>query len=102
MSDFPFEITDAFRQRIAATFGAQGVDWLVRLPELLAECAERWELTLEPPFALSFNYVAPATRADGTPVVLKIGCPNAELLTEMSALRAFAGPGVCALLEDDP
>jgi streptomycin 6-kinase len=95
------QISDAFRQRIAATFPEQGVAWLARLPELLTECAERWALTLEAPFALSFNYVAPATRADGTPVVLKLGCPNPELLTEMTALRLFEGPSVCRVLELD-
>ena len=101
MSTIPAQITDDFRRRIAATFPEQGAGWLARLPALLAECAERWSLTLEPPFALSYNYVAAATRADGLPVVLKLGCPNPELTTEMSALRAFDGPAVCRVLETD-
>lgn len=95
-------VTDAFRQRIASVFGDAGVAWLARLPEIVAECAERWELTLEPPFELSYNYVAPATRADGLPVVLKVSCPNPEASCEMEALRVFAGDAVCTVLEQDP
>jgi streptomycin 6-kinase len=51
---------------------------------------------------LSYNYVAPAIRADGTPVVLKIGVPNPELVTEIEALRLFNGGGVVRLLDADP
>lgn len=101
MPDVPFRVTPDFRQRIAATFGDEGVSWLARLPAILETCAGRWSLTLQPPFKLSYNYVAPATRADGTPVVLKVGCPNSELNTEMDTLRLLAGDGVCQLLESD-
>lgn len=102
MPNIPFHITDEFRQRIPSVFGDEGVVWLERLPGIVAECAERWELTVELPFDLSYNYVAPATRIDGTPVVLKVGCPNSELDTELAALRLLGGDGVCRLLEADP
>jgi streptomycin 6-kinase len=95
-------VTDAFRQRIASVFGDAGVAWLARLPEIVAECAERWNLTVEPPFDLSYNYVAPAICADGTPVVLKLRCPNPEAACEMAALHAFAGDGICDVIEQDP
>lgn len=101
-SNIPFQVTDEFRQRIPSVFGEDGVVWLERLPEIIAECAERWKLTVEPPFNLSYNYVAPVTRADGTPAVLKVRCPNPEASCEMEALHAFAGDGVCAVLEQDP
>jgi streptomycin 6-kinase len=101
MSDLQYGVTPDFRRRIASTFGDEGVRWLARLPTILETCAERWSLTLEAPFNLSYNYVAPATRDDGTPVVLKVGCPNSELNTEMDTLRLFAGDGVCQLLESD-
>lgn len=101
MPPTPIQLTDEFRQRIAGSFGGEGVAWLARLPEIVAECAGRWALTVEPPFNLSYNYVAPATRADGLPVVLKVSCPVVELLTEMVALRHFAGDGVCRVLEQD-
>jgi len=56
----------------------EGVAWLERLPALIDDYAQRWSLTMLPPYTLSYNYVAPATRADGTPVVLKVGVPRGE------------------------
>lgn len=83
--------------------GATGAAWLSKLPTLVAECAVRWSLTVMPPFEnLTYNYVAPAVRADGADVVLKIGVPNPELLTEISALRIFDGHGIVQLLDADP
>ena len=94
-------IGDAFRRRIARIFGAEGEAWLRRLPGLAAELAERWQLTVQPPFALSHNYVAPVVRADGTEAVLKLGVPHPELATEMAALELYAGRGMVGLLEID-
>lgn len=83
--------------------GATGAAWLSKLPTLVAECAVRWSLTVMPPFEnLTYNYVAPAVRADGADVVLKIGVPNPELLTEIAALRIFDGRGIVQLLDADP
>lgn len=64
--------------------------------------AARWSLTLDAPFAnLTYNYVASATRADGQPVVLKLGVPNPEMRSEIAALRLYDGRGMVALLEGD-
>ena len=101
MPDIPIQITDEFHQRIASVFGEDGVAWLERLPEIVAGCAERWDLTIESPFPLSYNYVTPARRADGEPAVLKVRCPHEETATEIDALLAFAGEGVCAVFEHD-
>ena len=83
--------------------GAEGADWLNRLPGLIAECERRWGLRVGPPFApLSYNYVAPAVRADGAEVVLKLGFPtNPELITEIEALRLYNGRGIVQLIEAD-
>jgi len=51
---------------------------------------------------LSYSYVAPAIRLDGTDVVLKVGVPNLELVTEIEALRLFRGNGAVQLLDADP
>lgn len=91
----------SFVQRVTATFEPDGASWLAALPALLAEFAARWELDLGPPFALSYNYVAPARRADGTRAVLKLGVPCGELSTEIDALRHYAGRGACRLLAAD-
>ena len=57
--------------------GPAGAGWLDRLPTLLAESEERWSLEVGMPFSeLSFNYVAPALRADGMAAVLKLTFPE--------------------------
>lgn len=91
-----------FIAQIGATFGDSGRAWLGRLPALIADCAVTWDLTLGPHYPnLSFNYVAPGIRRDGTPIVLKIGCPNHEYRTEVEALRLYAGHGAIRLLDFD-
>jgi streptomycin 6-kinase len=82
-------------------YGEEGRAWIAALPAVLHEYAQRWSLTLEPPFKLSYNYVAPATRADGSEAVLKLGFPNRELLSEIHALQVFDGRGIAQLLEAD-
>ena len=84
-------------------YGEKGREWLDHLPELLASYEERWSIRVLPPFAdLSYNYVAPVIRADGSPAVLKIWIPNAETRSEMAALRHFNGGGINRLLEAEP
>ena len=75
--------------------------WLDALPALLDEYATRWKLTLGPPFELSYNYVAPAIRADGSRCVLKAGVPDRERRTEIAALAHYDGNGAIRLLEAD-
>ncbi|HEX8180728.1 MAG TPA: aminoglycoside phosphotransferase family protein [Pyrinomonadaceae bacterium] len=83
------------------TFGAAGEALLRELPRIVAESAARWDLTLAAHFPnLSFNYVVPGRRRDGTQIVLKIGVPdNKELLTELAALRVFNGRRMARLLD---
>ncbi|MFN8501253.1 aminoglycoside phosphotransferase family protein [Kouleothrix sp.] len=96
-----YPIPAPFARTIAELYGDAGRAWLADLPSRLAACARRWDLALGPPFALSYNYVAPAARADGTPLVLKLGVPNPELASEAAALRHYAGRGIARLLDDD-
>ncbi|HSM56083.1 MAG TPA: aminoglycoside phosphotransferase family protein [Candidatus Sulfomarinibacteraceae bacterium] len=96
------ELPAPFRQTIIDLYAEDGARWLEQLPDLLRRCAQRWSLTLFPPFAdLSYNYVAPARRADGTDVVLKVGVPNPELRTELEALQFYDGRGCVRLLDAD-
>jgi streptomycin 6-kinase len=95
-------IPDEFAARMIALYAAAGSAWLKRLPALIADCERRWSLTIQPPFDnLSYNYVAPAIRDDGTAVVVKLGVPNPEQLTEIAALRLYAGRGIVRLLDAD-
>lgn len=94
-------VPEEFARRMAATFGPDGSAWLEELPGLLAWAADRWGLRVGAPFALSYNYVAAATRADGAAVVLKLGVPREEIDTEIAALRLYDGAGAARLLEAD-
>ena len=96
-------LSKEFLRNIRETFGDDGSAWLERLPELITECEQRWSLKVAPPFAsLSYNYVAPARRGDGTDLVLKIGVPRSELAREIMALRAYNGRGSVRLLNAQP
>jgi len=95
-------VDEGFEQRMVEVHGETGREWLTRLPEIISLCARRWSLTVIPPFeALSYNYVTPARRQDGTPAVLKLGVPNPEIESEIEALRIFDGDGIARLLDSD-
>ncbi|NJN43808.1 MAG: hypothetical protein HC806_03085 [Anaerolineae bacterium] len=93
-----------FSKAILDLHGQNGKKWLDNLPQFLAKYADRWSLTLHPPFKnLSYNYVCPATRSDGTHAVLKAHVKNNNSLdTEAAALFIYDGRGSARLLESDP
>jgi streptomycin 6-kinase len=94
-------LPESFVRTVTSTFEG-GAAWLERLPALLADCQSRWNLTSGPPYTnLSFNYVAPATLANGTTAVLKAGVPRPELEHEIAALRLYDGRGAVRLLAAD-
>ncbi|MFW6097147.1 MAG: aminoglycoside phosphotransferase family protein [Chloroflexota bacterium] len=95
-------VSSSFRQRMLALHGSKGKVWLEQLPALLDSLCRRWSLAIEQPLRdLSYNFVAQARRPDGTPVMLKVGVPNDELLSEIAALRHYDGRGCVMLLEAD-
>jgi len=99
MSNLP--IPENFTQRTIEMYDEAGQAWIEALPSTLANYAQRWSLTLQQPFELSYNYVIPAIRADGSEAVLKLGFPHRELLSEMHALQHFDGRGIVRMLEAD-
>ncbi len=97
-----FAVPESLIRKAIDVHGEAGRVWADRLPATLAECAERWSLAIAPPFPnLSYNYAAPATRADGTAVVLKLCFPDQAFVREAEALRLFDGRGAVRLLEAD-
>lgn len=95
-------IDPRFVTTIHNTFGTKGINWLAQLPELCDKFAREWRITLSSPFKdLSFNYAVPAIREDGSSVVLKLGVPNSELISEIEALQVYNGRGAVRLLEAD-
>src|SRR5687768_5281509 len=78
--------------------------WLDNLPRTIGELAARWSLTVGQPFDgddVSCAWVAPATRSDGTRVVLKLGMPHFEGEQEIEGLRLLDGDPTVRLLEAD-
>jgi streptomycin 6-kinase len=90
-----------FVRNIRQSFPQEAEAWLKNLPALLSSAAGCWELELGEPMLLSYNYVCPARRRDGTDCVLKIGVPNCELTSEINTLRLYGGQGACQLLDAD-
>lgn len=94
-------LPDSFRTRMSEVFGADGRAWIERLPNLLNDYAARWKIEIGDPFPLSYNFVAPATRAGGTPAVFKAGVPDEHIRCEIAALRHWNGDGAVRILESD-
>ncbi|GAA2486546.1 aminoglycoside phosphotransferase family protein [Winogradskya humida] len=80
-----------------------GRRWLAALPQLIDEVSDAFGLVLGPPLrGGSCSWVAPATLADGTAVILKIGWPHREMYAEPAALRLWDGHGAVRLFRHDP
>ncbi|MGZ8707228.1 MAG: aminoglycoside phosphotransferase family protein [Gaiellaceae bacterium] len=76
--------------------------WLERIPDLVAECVEEWELRLGEPYeAGAAGYTVRADLPDGTPAVLKVIYPHREAEHEGEALRVWDGDGAIRLLAYD-
>jgi streptomycin 6-kinase len=82
----------------------EGEAWLQRLPEAVDDLEHRWSLALGTPFdseEVSCAWVAPVTRADGTPAVLKLSLPHLETEREIDGLRFWDGDPTVRLLAAD-
>ena len=80
-----------------------GAAWLARLPQLVEECAERWELRLGPAYAgAHVSFVAPVELGGGSRAVLKVFVPEVwENEREGDALAHWDGRGAVRLLQRD-
>jgi streptomycin 6-kinase len=79
--------------------------WLERLPALVAEVAERWDLDVGRPLEPGGNisWVAPVRRrSDGLRAILKVQLPHPESAPEAAGLRAWGGDGAVLLHDQDP
>ena len=76
--------------------------WLEQLPKTISELKERWALSTSAPYEpASCAWVAPATRADGLTVVLKLGMPHMEGRGEIGGLQVWQGDPTVRLLDCD-
>jgi streptomycin 6-kinase len=89
-------------RRKAVALGAE--QWLDELPELIADLAQKWSITVGPAYADATEaFVAEATQRDGTPAVLKLVIPRAAQVAhhEIAVLRLTDGEGCVRLLHED-
>jgi streptomycin 6-kinase len=95
------DIPEVLARNVAQIWAGNGRRWLDELPTLLTEIASSWNLRLGAPYPLSYHWVSPATRPDGTIVVLKVGVPSQDLADQAEALQIYDGRGSARLLADD-
>jgi len=89
---------------VVAWEGDSGRAWLARVPSIVNELADAWDLDVGPPYEPGGNisWVAPVRRrGDGTDAVLKVQHPHPESAPEPIALAAWDGAGAVHLLAHD-
>jgi streptomycin 6-kinase len=80
-----------------------GSRWLDSLPDLVADCSDRWWLRIGEPYQpASIALVVPVEQLDGTPAVLKVNFPEPDSEHEAAALAFWDGRGAVRLLASDP
>ncbi|MGH3407401.1 MAG: hypothetical protein ACRDRJ_33615 [Streptosporangiaceae bacterium] len=87
----------------ARAVGAEA--WLERLPSLVSSLEADWFIAVGRPYeGGSAAFVAEATRADGTPAVLKVvvPAPGINPASEATVLRLAGGDGCPVLYRYDP
>jgi streptomycin 6-kinase len=76
--------------------------WLERVPRLVSECVDLWDLGLGEPYAAgAAGYTARVDLPDGTPAVLKLIYPHREAEQEAAALQHLDGVGAVRLVAHD-
>ncbi|MEU4176976.1 aminoglycoside phosphotransferase family protein [Streptomyces sp. NPDC026589] len=77
--------------------------WIARLPTLVAELLDRWELERDGGTGSGeASLVVPVRRTDGTRAALKLQMPREETTAALIGLRAWNGDGIVRLLDHDP
>ena len=92
---------DKFIDNVINTWGDAGEIWLIQLPDIIEQAAEKWGLNgiLAYP-NLNYNFVAEATQ-NKQPVTLKISQDKLLITDEYKALHHFAGNGAVKVLAHD-
>lgn len=96
------DLPDDLKKTVMNVWGEEGQRWLADFPGVMAEVADGWGLKRIIPLAnLSYHFVAEAETETGDQVILKLGVPDPELVSEAAVLRAYAGHCAVSLLEAD-
>lgn len=93
---------DDFITNINNLYGDSGKKWLDSLPEKIKFYEQKWDLSVKPPYKLTYNYVAPIEYKNGKSGVIKIGyLQDNEFQNEVESLKVFNGNGVVKLITED-
>jgi len=93
-----------FTEVITAAFRDDGRRWIESLPRIIRKIEENWQVKIDSPFPnLSYHYVAPCVRAEGSEAVVKIGFPGEAkyILNERKMLEYLDGGSVNRILDFD-
>lgn len=83
--------------------GPDWADWVYRLPKLLSDLLEEWQLRMDGWMMHGFvALVVPVRTAGDSPAVLKVSFPEEATEHEHLALQHWAGRGAVRLLRADP
>jgi len=90
-----------FEQNIINLYGEKGRQWLDRLPNLVIQLANTYELSnLKPVNNLSYNYVLSGFQ-DSQPIILKLGLDIDGFKREAASLIALEGFGVVQVFSEN-
>jgi streptomycin 6-kinase len=95
-------IPASLAQNVKTTHGADGLNWLSKLPVIVAELCSLWRLEVAAQFDdLTYSFVAHVIRQDETSAVLKVA-PHAKAMSRQAhALEVFNGVGAARLFAND-
>jgi streptomycin 6-kinase len=102
VSLLPFAIPPGLARQVE--LGPTWVDWLGRLPRLVRDVADEWQLAFDgAPMHGFTSVVVPVRQPDGTPAVLKVVYDgDQEGVHEALGLQHWNGNGTVRLLRADP
>jgi streptomycin 6-kinase len=102
VSLLPFAIPAGLARQVA--LGPTWADWLARLPRLVRDVADEWQLAFDgAPMHGFTSVVVPVRQPDGTPAVLKVAYDgDHEGVHEALGLQHWNGNGTVRLLRADP
>ncbi|MDO8244066.1 MAG: aminoglycoside phosphotransferase family protein [Myxosarcina sp. JB018] len=93
-------IPEKLRYNVQHYFGEEGENWLSRLPQIIKQCEEHWNIVVGDPYSLSVNYVAPVVwKEQNREAVLKLSIPNEQYLQELEAITMLQEGSMASLLD---
>jgi streptomycin 6-kinase len=94
-------LPDKFVNTMKCIHKDKAKEWLNNFDQMIAAYEKRLEISIQDPFDLSYNFVAPANRNNGQEVVIKVVLSRKEFLAELETLRLMKGKNMVELLEYD-